>query len=104
MRLADCRPKFLRFERNEQGKWQPVPAESLADAQAIYFRYPGDMPHILPFENAPPDCGFGPGRWLPSGSGFDDLTLGSSTGSRSVLSRGVSNVHFFVTDGVIEDI
>ena len=103
MRLADCRPRWLRFERDNAGRWIPIQAESIADAEAIYFWYPADLPHILPFEHAPPDCGFGPGRWLPAGTGFDDLTLGSSTGSRSVRTRGYTTVHFFVTEGLIED-
>lgn len=102
-RLTDCRPRFIRFERHESGNWAVPEVATLEEAQGIRFRYPETLPHILAFENAPPDCGLGPGRWLPSGTGFADLTLGSSTGARSVRTRGVVDVHFFVTDGLIED-
>ena len=103
--LVDCRPRWLRFVLRDDGYWDTAQVDSLSDAQGIWFWYPDDLPHILAFDNAPADCGFGPGRWHPVGTGFEDLTLdGYPPGSaRSVLTRGHRTVHFFVTGGLIEN-
>lgn len=76
-RLADCRPRWLRFVLRDDGFWDTAQVDTLSEAQGIWFWHPDDLPHILAFGNAPADCGFGPGRWHPVGTGFEDLTLDS---------------------------
>lgn len=114
MKLADLAPRFLRYERRPDGVFLPY-AESIADAQGVRFLCPvcftknggpvGTHGVICwsRSRGVPDDAVPGPGRWIISGTGFNDLTLSAEPGSSgSVLLLGGCGWHGFVENGEIK--
>jgi hypothetical protein len=112
VKLTELEPRFLRYEKREDGVFWPH-AVGIHDAQGISFLCP------LCFEKnggpvnthsvicwsrsrgVPDDASPGPGRWMLDGTGFADLTLnGDPPGNaRSVLLTGGCNWHGYITNG-----
>jgi hypothetical protein len=109
MRLSYLEPKFLSLESENVYRTH----DNIAEAQGICFICPGCFiknggpvgTHsiICWFNNrgVPPDKSPGPGRWNPSGTGYEDLTF-VGPGATSVLELGGCGVHFLVENGEIK--
>lgn len=116
MRLTDLDPRFLTFDRGEDGYERYGAADGIEDAQGIMFLCPkcfaanGNMRRGVHqvvcwsrSRGVPDDATPGPGRWALYGTGYDDLTLAADppNSMRSVkLARGCK-WHGHITDGVI---
>lgn len=124
MRLIDLRPRFVRFQEravdptlfvdgvmHPDGIERSFPAvQSLAEAQGIRFLCPkcfqanggakGTHSVLCWFEDkVPDDLAPGPGRWNPTGSGFEDLSFVPGKKSNSVLLLGACGWHGFIQNG-----
>lgn len=107
MRLIDLEPTFYRLGHEV---WNRVP--TLAEAQGVMFLCPKcfitnggrvgtHMVHCWFANHGVPDATDPkPGRWNPSGAGFEDLTF-VGPGSTSVLITAGCMAHFFVEAGQI---
>lgn len=109
-RLKDeLESEFLRIE--SESSWKIV--ETLAEAHGIRFLCPkcfkdhggaaGTHSVICWFADrgVPPTMHPLPGRWVPSGTGLDDLTF-VGPGAASVLLSGGCGWHGFVKNGSAE--
>ena len=110
MKLADLNPRFLKIE--DASHWRQV--DSLAEAQGVEFL----CPKCFAANNGPVGthivvCWFngrgvsnevrpGPGRWNPSGTGYDDLSF-VPPGATSVLLTGGCGWHGFIENGEVRD-
>lgn len=107
MKLAECRPEFLKWEDDSHFKI----ASSVNEADGLLLLCPVCLKNnkmstmgvhsIICWEpNVPQTTSPKPGRWNMSGTGFDDLTL--TAGSSSILLTGDGcKAHFFITNGEI---
>jgi hypothetical protein len=123
MRLVDLDPIWLQWRKESvdptvfvDGVMHPSgertlyePVETLAEAHGIRFTCPlcvdkGGHGVICWFEGKVPDeARPGPGRWTPSGNGFDDLTFvpGARIAAVSVALHGGCNWHGFIRSGEV---
>lgn len=98
----------LELHTGPREHWFPVP--TLAEADGVWFECPkcwaacpgpvkgahGVMCWFV--GKVPDDAKPGPGRWVPSGTGLDDLTF-IGPKSKSVALTGGCEWHGFVTNG-----
>lgn len=122
-KLRELEAQFLRYERRELGLPTDSPRAShvvhvyvhtLAEADGIFFLCPkcfaanggkvGTHGVLCWFEDrVPDDVVPGPGRWKPTGTGYDDLSFVPGKHSNSVLLLGDGcGWHGFVTNGSAE--
>lgn len=106
---GELEAKFMRVD--SPSEWHDV--DTLGEAQGIRFLCPkcfkqnagpvGTHSVICWFANrsVPADLHPLPGRWVPSGSGLDDLTF-VGPGAASVLLTGGCGWHGFVKNGNAE--
>ena len=126
IRLVDLDPQFMRRELKQVDPtvfvdgvlhpsgtaeyWPKV--DRLEDAHGIRFLCPkcfeanggavGTHSVICWFEDrVPDDVQLGPGRWKPTGTGFEDLSFVPGKRSNSVLLIGGCAWHGFVTNGAV---
>jgi len=109
MKLVDLEPQFHRIEKRTDGTFFPD-VDDLASAQGIRFLCPvcfaanagpvGTHCVIAWFKDrgVPDDETPGPGRWIPSGTGYTDLTL---TPSIHLSGEGGCGWHGHVTAGEV---
>lgn len=107
IRLLTLEPQFLKYTSLE-GYRQ---VDTLAEADGILFLCPkcfaasnatreGVHSVVCWFEDKVPDTAVpGPGRWNPTGTGYDDLSFVPGKRSNSVLLVGGCAWHGFITDG-----
>jgi hypothetical protein len=116
MRFLDLQPRFIRYDKREDGVYH-VFVEGIAEAQGVIFLCPkcfaknnGPMgTHSVicwsRSRGVPDEANPKPGRWTLDGTGLSDLTLnGDPPGNaRSVLlTGGGCGWHGFVTNGEAE--
>lgn len=88
MTLLELHPRFMRLTRTEEPpeRWSWHEVETLAEADGVSFLDPKEYQEsegkractILCWfrgRQIPDDLNPGPGRWTPTGSGLQDLTL-----------------------------
>jgi hypothetical protein len=114
MRMIDLDPKWLRYEKREDGGIYFVPS-TMPEAHGIRFLCPkcfavnggpSGTHSIICWSRArgtPEEATPGPGRWTFHGTGFEDLTFeGDPVGTaRSVQLNGGCNWHGHVTNGEV---
>ena len=106
MRLVDLEPTFLRVI----GESSSTRTDDIDEAQGLLFHCPqcfgtngtssGTHSVICWFmgRGVPDDRAPGPGRWLPTGTGYDDLTL-----SPSIRLTDGCGWHGYITNGEVRD-
>ena len=110
MKLTDLQPQFLRRVSNSSY----VDVDTLAEADGILFLCPkcfhsgsthvGCHSELCWFRGkVPDDCYPGPGRWTPSGTGYNDLTFvpGEPKQATSVLNTTGCKAHYLVENGEV---
>lgn len=109
VRLTALEPEFLKWV--DESHYHHV--DTLACADGIVFvcpkcfeanghQRPGVHSVICWFEGKVPDSATpGPGRWNPTGSGFEDLSFVPGAKSNSVLLTSGCQWHGFVTNGEV---
>jgi hypothetical protein len=116
MRLVDLDPKFIRYERRDDGRIYHCEVQTIDEAQGVRFLCPkcfaengGEVgTHLVVCwsrsRGVPDEAAPGPGRWSLHGSGFHNLTLNGDPpgGARSVQINGGCGWHGFVTAGEAE--
>jgi hypothetical protein len=114
LKLTDLEPRFLRYEKRDDGREYFVPVETITEAQGIKFL----CPICFQKNNGPvgthgvicwsrsrgiaDSVQPGPGRWRLDGVGLADLSLNEDPGSRSIALKGGCDAHFYVTNGEIQ--
>lgn len=92
MRLTELDPVYL------------LAGNDPPDVQGVEFDCPKCRAHkiIVLFAGVPPEIEPGPGRWLPKGDGFENLTLvGANGGSDSISVDGDCASHFEIALGEV---
>lgn len=108
MRLRDLEPKFLKLV-DSNGSSRIV--DSLAEADGLWFLCPkcfaknGGAAGVHGIKcwfegKVPPTAQPGPGRWIPNGTGIDDLTFTSSI-SPSIQLLGGCRWHGWIENGCV---
>lgn len=109
MRLTELEPSFLVIE--DRHTYSVM--DDIKTAQGISFVCPeclrkkGSRPGVHSMicwfkdRGVPDDQKPGPGRWVPSGTGYNDLSF-IGPGAASVLQQGGCNAHFYIKNGEIQ--
>ncbi len=108
MKLTELEPRFLTIASERRDKY----TDDIAQADGIMFLCPkcfvenggnvGTHSMICWFNgrSIPAEKKPGPGRWNPSGTGYEDLSF-VEPGATSVLCKGGCEAHFFIRNGEI---
>lgn len=107
MKLTELEPEFVR--RLDDGRWETVPM--LAEADGLEFTCPGCGGHdmLVWFVGKVPNYALpGPGRWTPSGTGLEDLSLVPSINLARKLTAPTADRedcawHGFITNGEVRN-
>ena len=97
--LSACRPRLYRI-----GQDTDIPV-GVAEAHILKLTVPSPpAPWPCDYALALDGCpGFAwQNRWTPSGTGLDDLTLGSDTKRQSIGPTPDTPLHFCIQDGMVE--
>lgn len=116
MRLTDLDPRFLTFERGEDGYERYGAAETIDQAQGLMFLCPKcfaangrlrrGVHQILCWSRSrgvPDDATPGPGRWAMQGTSYENLSLVADppNSMHSIKLASGCKWHGFVTDGEV---